>query len=384
NRESTRRNVPVETTNSSALVSCDGLRGYDWSDQAKEGPNYVLMAYSTLSSDYEFELHCNEITIRELRKKLETIQREKDFIQLTVEKLENASKSLNKLIDSQIVDNCKKGLGYNEVLPPHTGLFMQPKLDFSYIGLKEFTSEPTVETLNAKTTEEVPKVVKKDNVSLIIEDWKSADEDESLPQTKIQKKTVKSSVAKDETSGILKSFITRIENLVDHKVKVIRCDNGNEFKNRDMNQFYEMKGIMRPYSVARTPQQNGVAKRRNKTLIEAARTMLADSKLPTTFWAEAVNIGCYVQNKVNKVSRQENKCKDQEEKDSVNSTNRVNAVSLTVNAASNEVNVVGRKSSIELPDDPNMTELEDISTFKDLNKDVFGLEADLNNLKSTF
>ncbi|GJX61485.1 ribonuclease H-like domain-containing protein [Tanacetum coccineum] len=97
------------------------------------------------------------------------------------------------------------------------------------------------------------------------------------------------------TSGILKSFITRIENLVDHKVKVIRCDNGTEFKNREMNQFCEMKGILRQFSIARTPQQNGVAKRRNRTLIEAARTMLADSKLPTTFWAEAVNTACYVQ-----------------------------------------------------------------------------------------
>ncbi|GJW03752.1 ribonuclease H-like domain-containing protein [Tanacetum coccineum] len=103
---------------------------------------------------------------------------------------------------------------------------------------------------------------------------------------------------KDETSGILKSFITGIENLVDHKVKVIRCDNGTEFKNREMNQFYKMKGILRQFSVARTPQQNGVAERRNKTLIEAARTMLADSKLPTTFWAEAVNTACYVQNRV--------------------------------------------------------------------------------------
>ncbi|GJU68656.1 putative ribonuclease H-like domain-containing protein [Tanacetum coccineum] len=79
----------------------------------------------------------------------------------------------------------------------------------------------------------------------------------------------------DETSGILKSFITRIENLVDHKVKVIRCDNGTEFKNREMNKFCEMKGILRQFSVARTPQQNGVAKRRNRTLIEDARTMLA-------------------------------------------------------------------------------------------------------------
>ncbi|GKC22306.1 putative ribonuclease H-like domain-containing protein [Tanacetum coccineum] len=65
-----------------------------------------------------------------------------------------------------------------------------------------------------------------------------------------------------------------------------------------MNQFYEMKGILRQISVARTPQQNGVAKRRNRTLIEAPRTMLADSKLPTTFWAEAVNSACYVQNRV--------------------------------------------------------------------------------------
>nr|GEW07915.1 retrovirus-related Pol polyprotein from transposon TNT 1-94 [Tanacetum cinerariifolium] len=81
----------------------------------------------------------------------------------------------------------------------------------------------------------------------------------------------------------------------DPKVKVLRCDNGTEFKNREMNQFCEMKGIMRQYSVART-QQNGVAERRNKTLIEAARTMLADLKLPTTFWVEAFNTACYVQN----------------------------------------------------------------------------------------
>ncbi|GJT56921.1 putative ribonuclease H-like domain-containing protein [Tanacetum coccineum] len=103
---------------------------------------------------------------------------------------------------------------------------------------------------------------------------------------------------KDETSGILKSFITGVENLIDQRVKVIRCDNGTEFKNKEMNQFCERKGIKREFSVARTPQQNGVAERKNRTLIEAARTMLADSKLPTTFWAEAVNTACYVQNRV--------------------------------------------------------------------------------------
>nr|GEU86705.1 hypothetical protein [Tanacetum cinerariifolium] len=103
---------------------------------------------------------------------------------------------------------------------------------------------------------------------------------------------------KNETSGILKAFITGIENLIDHKVKIIRCDNETEFKNKEINRFCEKKGIKREFSVARTPQQNRVAERKNKTLIEAARTMPADSKLPTTFWAEAVNTACYVQNRV--------------------------------------------------------------------------------------
>ncbi|GKC66977.1 putative ribonuclease H-like domain-containing protein [Tanacetum coccineum] len=85
---------------------------------------------------------------------------------------------------------------------------------------------------------------------------------------------------KDETSEILKTFITGIENLIDLKVKVIRCDNGTEFKNKVMNQFCEMKGIKREFSVARTPQQNRVAEKKNKTLIEAVKTMLADSKKP--------------------------------------------------------------------------------------------------------
>ncbi|GJW66051.1 putative ribonuclease H-like domain-containing protein [Tanacetum coccineum] len=103
---------------------------------------------------------------------------------------------------------------------------------------------------------------------------------------------------KDKTSEILKTFITGIENLIDLRVKVIRSDNGTEFKNRVMNQFCEIKGIKREFSIARTPQQNRVAERKNMTLIEAARTMLADLKLPTTFWAEVVNIACYVQNRV--------------------------------------------------------------------------------------
>ncbi|GJS03258.1 putative ribonuclease H-like domain-containing protein [Tanacetum coccineum] len=226
NRESSRRSVPVETTTSNALISCDGLGGYDWSDQAEEGPNYARMAYSSSSSISE------------------------------------------------------------------------------------------------------SKAVRKNNGALIIKDWASDSEEEDVPHAKIEKKIVKSSFvkiefvrprqgkqptehfAKSKTEELNQFFLLHllalglvwsylwIENLEDHKVKVIRCDNRTEFKNREMNQFYEKKGILRQYSVARTPQQNGVAERRNRTLIKVAMTMLADSKLPTTFWVEAVNTACYVQNRV--------------------------------------------------------------------------------------
>ncbi|GJY83919.1 putative ribonuclease H-like domain-containing protein [Tanacetum coccineum] len=284
-----------------------------------------------------------------------------------------------------------------------------------------------------------------------------------------------------------------------------QCYNGTEFKNKEMNQFCKRKGIKREFSVARTPQQNGVAERKNRTLIEAARTMLADSKLPTTFWVEEVNTACYVQNRVlvtkphnktpyelflgrkpalgfmrpfgcpitilntidhlgkfdgsgpnwlfdidaltksmnykpivagnqsngnagtkacddaskmetvpgkdyillplwpadplfsrssksspnvefkpsgddeKKVTEEPGKeggdsSNDQEKKDNVNSTNNVNA------ASTNEVNVVGAKISIELPDDPNMSELEEI-VYSDDDEDV-GAEADMNNLNT--
>ncbi|GJS18760.1 putative ribonuclease H-like domain-containing protein [Tanacetum coccineum] len=103
---------------------------------------------------------------------------------------------------------------------------------------------------------------------------------------------------KDETSAILKDFIRQIENQLNQKVKTIRSDNGTEFKNKDVIEFCGLKGIKREYSNARTPQQNRVAERKNRTLIEAARTMLADSFLPNTFWAEAVSTTCYVLNRV--------------------------------------------------------------------------------------
>nr|GEZ36346.1 hypothetical protein [Tanacetum cinerariifolium] len=86
----------------------------------------------------------------------------------------------------------------------------------------------------------------------------------------------------------MNKLVKGLENQLSFKVKVIRSDNRTEFKNHDLNQFCGMKGIKMEFSVPRTPQQNGITERKNRTLIEAA-SILADSLLPIPFWAEAVN-----------------------------------------------------------------------------------------------
>ncbi|GJV88589.1 putative ribonuclease H-like domain-containing protein [Tanacetum coccineum] len=241
NRENTRRVVPVETTTSNALVYCDGS-GYDWSDQAEKGPtNFALMAYSSTSSNSEVstdsnclesvearvlvykknksvyeedvkvlkrEIHLREVAITELRRKLELPQKQKDEIQLTVENFKNSSKKLSKLIDCQIVDKCKIGLGYNVVPPPYTGNFMPLKPDLSFSGLEEFVNEPivseptvkkhVVEISEAKASIDKPKSIRKNNDAPIVEDWVSNNEEDDVPQAKIEIKTFKPSFAKIE------------------------------------------------------------------------------------------------------------------------------------------------------------------------------------------
>ncbi|GJR37004.1 hypothetical protein Tco_1212688 [Tanacetum coccineum] len=121
----------------------------------------------------KFEIHIGEITIKELRKKLNIVQKEKDDIQLNVDKFKHASKSLNKLIECQIVNNCKKGLGYenyNAVPPPYTRNFMPPTPDLSFIGLDEFVNKHVVKNCKAMSSEEEPKVVRKNDDAPCIEE----------------------------------------------------------------------------------------------------------------------------------------------------------------------------------------------------------------------
>nr|GEU64994.1 hypothetical protein [Tanacetum cinerariifolium] len=213
-----------------------------------------------------------------------------------------------------------------------------------------------------------------------------------------------------------------------------------------MNQFCEMKGIKREFSVARTPQQNKVAERKNRTLIDAAKTMLAGLNLTTTFWAKAINTACYVQNRV-LVIKPHNKTpyelflgrthalsfirpfgcpvtilntidhlekfngkaddgggekKDAEDlgnedsevpsikeprvnqkKDAnINNTNNINIVTPTNNIAGIEDNVVDENIVYGCADDPDIPALEEIGRFSNAENDDSG--AGMNNLATYF
>ncbi|GJR59846.1 putative ribonuclease H-like domain-containing protein [Tanacetum coccineum] len=230
---------------------------------------------------------------------------------------------------------------------------------------------------------------------------------------------------KDETSGILKSFINGVENLIDQMVKVIRCDNGTEFKNKEMNQFCERKGSgpnwlfdidaltksMNYKPVITGNQSNGNAGTKACDDAGKARMEIVPGKdyILLPLWHADPSFSQNSKSSPDagfkplgdnekKVTKEPGKeggdsSNDQEkEDDNVNSTNNVNTasdgnntnninvVSSTVNVAGIEVNVVGAKTSIELLDDPNMPELEDI-IYSDDAKDV-GAEADMNNLNT--
>ncbi|GJR62089.1 integrase, catalytic region, zinc finger, CCHC-type containing protein [Tanacetum coccineum] len=104
-------------------------------------------------------------------------------------------------------------------------------------------------------------------------------------------------LSKDETPKIIKKFIAQAQLNYEAKVCKVRTDNGTEFKNATLKAHYEKLGIMQQFSIARTPQQNGVVERRNRTLVEAAHTMLIFSRLPEFLWAKAVATACFTQNR---------------------------------------------------------------------------------------
>nr|GEY96626.1 retrovirus-related Pol polyprotein from transposon TNT 1-94 [Tanacetum cinerariifolium] len=102
---------------------------------------------------------------------------------------------------------------------------------------------------------------------------------------------------RDETPEVLKEFLMMIQRNLQASVITVRTDRGTEFLNKTLRAFFKEEGIEHQTSTTRTPKQNSVVKRRNRTLVEAARTMLSALKLPLFFWAEAIVTACYTQNR---------------------------------------------------------------------------------------
>ncbi|GJU01071.1 putative ribonuclease H-like domain-containing protein [Tanacetum coccineum] len=222
----------------------------------------------------------------------------------------------------------------------------------------------------------------------------------------------RASSTKDETNSILKSFITGVENLIDQRVKVIRCDNGTEFKNKEMNQFCERKvsedtpnieesgpnwlfdidaltKSMNYKPVVAGNQSNANACTKACDDVGKAKMEIIPGKyyILLPLWTvdppfsqnskSSPNAGFKPsrddEKKVDEDPIKDSESIDLKKDDNVKSTNNVNAASI------NEVNAVGGKTSIKLPDDPNMHALEDIAYSDDDDEDV-GAEADMNNL----
>ncbi|GJZ68725.1 retrovirus-related pol polyprotein from transposon TNT 1-94 [Tanacetum coccineum] len=318
----------------------------------------------------KWDIQVGEITIGELRKKLEIVQKEKDNIQFNIDKFKNASKSLDKLIECQIVDNCKKGLGYNAVPPPYTGNFMPLKPDLSFIGLDEFVNKPVVE--NKKSDKEVSKLVRKFDDSLIIEDWVSDGEEENgNPQMDLQDQGVINSGCLRHMTGNM-SYLTDYEEIDGGYVayrgnlkggKITRNGSGPDW----LFDIDALTRIMNYEPIVAGTQSNGFA-----------GTKASDNADPKSSHDDGSNPLSDNEKKVDEDPRKDSKCNDREKEDNVNSTNNVNATST------NKVNAVGGKTSIELPYDPNMPALEDYNIFDftrdDEDDDIM---ADMNNLDTT-
>ncbi|GJV58079.1 hypothetical protein Tco_1459084 [Tanacetum coccineum] len=296
NRENTR-SVPVETTTSNALISCDSLGDYDWSDQAEEGPtNFALMAYSSTSSNSEVSTDSN--------------------CSSSVWKIESTVK------------------------------------------------KPVVETSKVKASADKPKVVKKNNGALIIEDWMFDSEEEDVPRAKREKKIVKSSFAKIKFVKSKEQVKSPRKTTVKQGTKA--CDDSGKDR---METGPDKDYILLPLWPADIPfSQN------SKSSPDVGFKPSGDNEKKVT--EEPRKEGgdpSYKNDSVNSTSNI-NTASD------VNNTNNVNTVSSTVNTTGIEVNAVSSNTSIELPNDPNMPELEDIM-YSDDYEDV-GTKADMNNLNS--
>ncbi|GJS72068.1 retrovirus-related pol polyprotein from transposon TNT 1-94 [Tanacetum coccineum] len=450
NQDNTRKQGNNEDTSSKAMLAIDGVattykRGLATLEEQLITYRKNEVLFSEEVAVLKREVACKDYEINVLKSEFEKVKQEKEGIKFKIEKFDNASKRIDKLLGGQITEKSKKGLGYNDVPPPHPLIYNRPKkLDLSYSNDSKENSDDSLvkKQISKDTSSFVESSLNVDKETVFLVD-KKLEFSKSKKHEKLVKKSVRSfdhvqahckyhqrermvygnnynMVNYNYTTNRthpnaqrnmvpravlmktgLKSFNTartvhtahpksivysaklmpkavktarpnsvvvndvrvnqenavktsacwvwrptkpdsasitlKKHNYIDARGRSNGCSRhitGNIAYLSDFKEFDggyvtfgggahdgRISGKGTPttnsldfednltYLVAkatsnesmlwhRTPQQNGVAKRRNKTLIKAARTMLADSKLPTTFWAEVVSTACYVQNRV--------------------------------------------------------------------------------------
>ncbi|GJR96128.1 hypothetical protein Tco_0268302 [Tanacetum coccineum] len=215
--------------------------------------NNLIVIIRGLESVYEedikllkCEIYLRDLDITELKRKLELATKEKDGVQLTIQKFENSSKNLSKLLERKIMDKCKTRLGYNVVLPPYIGNFMPIKSDLVYPSLDDFVevnesvSKSVVEKPTVETNE--PKNTRKENGAPIIEDWVSESEEEDVPKSKTVKMFNKPSFAKINFVKSTEQVKSPRKTLVDKNRQNTPSPKGNK-RNWNQQLVNTVKGI---------------------------------------------------------------------------------------------------------------------------------------------
>nr|GEV95186.1 hypothetical protein [Tanacetum cinerariifolium] len=272
NKDSSKRTVNIEEIPPKAMVAIDGVC-FNWSYLAEDEvpTNMALMAFFRLWVNTARPRPVNTVRPRPVN----TARRNSSVV--NVVKANQGTCPISHISRNSIEDMLP--LGEEQMVAELLILLRVPRRNNMYsVDMKNIFLKESLTCLVAKATlgesmlwhrrlghinfKNINKLVKDNPVRGLPS--KRFENDQTCVAY-LKGKQHKASSTKDETSGILKKFITEIENLVDKKVKVIRCDNGTEFKNSVMNDFCAIK---------------------------------ADNNLPSTFWAEAVNTACYVHNMV--------------------------------------------------------------------------------------
>ncbi|GJW94329.1 ribonuclease H-like domain-containing protein [Tanacetum coccineum] len=393
NKESSRRSVPMETSTFTSLVSCDGLGGYGWSDQEKEGPNYALMAFSSSSPDSEF---VNEPVVENC-KAMSSEEEPKDQGVIDSGCSRHMTGNMSYLTDYEVIDgdccfwegNPKEGKIHRKIVPFKTGLPSN--------NLFENRSKRVIACQKGKASQSLltPTLSFMRPFGCPVTILNTIDHLRKFDGKADEGLFVRYSL----NSKAFRVFSSRTR-IVEENLHIRFSESTPNVVGSGPDWLFDIDALTRTINyepIIAGTQSNGFAGTKASDNASQARKEIEPVKdyILLPLWTadppysqdpkSSHNDGSKPSSddgkKVDEDPRKDSEYKDQEKKDNVNNTNNVNTtdnvntVSSTVNAAGiNEVNAVGGKTSTEPPYDPNMPALKDDSIFDFLTKDEIDVQ----------